>query len=295
MAKVDDTTQLDIANKLSLGVLSTNNDKNYFEETLAWSIQLTSTDVYSEAVALAFNPTQADDNVTAEPSILEKFTNYEIDEVPASNGQGYAAYAVPGNTTSTRQLDWLSPQKFGPGYAATLRQQDNTVINLTDGAFQIDYKNGLVRFDPNFRPADLSYSLPLKLTVYRYVGQRGAGASLTVTETDLSPSIPAVKELRFQPGTVSDLGSGVVEIDNAGAGGGGDVIVVEAFNVTGPTLAFTLAQSPDDATKVFLLGNGISYSEVEGHITVVGALVTWQAIDFTDFDTSDEVVITYTV
>lgn len=296
MAKVDETTQLDISNKISLGVLSTSNDKNYFEEIFGWDVQLVTNDIYAQTVPYAANPTSADANVTANPTIIQKVTTYRVDQIPGSNGQGYSSYQVPGLTTSARLTDWLNPQKFGPGYAATLTQWDDTPINLTDGAFQIDYKNGLVRFDPNYRPIDLGYATPLKATFYRYIGERATSAgSITVTETDLNPSVSEVTEIRFQPGTVTDLGGGVVEIANSGAVVAGDTIVVENFTIFSPTISFNLAQAPADSTKVFLLGNGVAYSTLEGHITVVGNVVTWQAIDFTTFDAQDEIIIKYTV
>ena len=251
MAKLDQTTQLDITNKMSLGVVSTTNDRNYFEEAFAWSPQLIGSDIYSETVPTAADPTAADNAVSANPTILEKLTDYFIDELPGSNGEGYSAYATPGNTTTTRLVDWLTPQKFGNGYAVTLKQQDDTPIALTDGAFQVDYRNGIIRFDPNFRPADLGYSLPLKLTTYRYIG-----AKVTKRET----------------------------------------LEVEAFTVAGPAeTQFILAQTPIDVTKLFLLGNGIAYSQLAGHVSVVGTTVTWLALEFPSFDPSDEVVITYTV
>jgi hypothetical protein len=280
-------------------VASTTNDRNYFEESFPWSPQLVGDDIYSETVPAAADPTAADNNVTSNPTILQKLTDFPMDEMPGSNGQGYSTYDTPGNTTTARLIDWLTPQKFGNGYAVSLKQQDDTPIALTDGAFQVDYRNGIVRFDPNFRPADLGYSLPLKLTAYRYIGDRisnGGASTLTVTEVDLSPSIPNVSELRFQNSTVTDLGSGIVEVDNSAAGGGGEVLVVQAFNVVGPAVTqFTLSQTPGDANKVFLIGNGLAYAKLAGHISVVGTLVTWLGVEFASFDPSDEVVITYTV
>ncbi len=78
-------------------------------------------------------------------------------------------------------------------------------------------------------------------------------------------------------------------------GAGGNTVVVEGFIVAGPTTTFTLATPPESVSKVFLVGNGISYYQVAGHLTVVGTLVTWQGIAFTSFDASDEVVVSYTV
>jgi len=282
---------------MSLGVLSSTNDRNYFEESFEWVPQVVSSDVYAETVPAAATPIEADANVAANPTILQKLNGYTLDEIPGSNGQGYSTYTTPGNTSTPRLIDWLSPQKFGNGYAFTLVEQDDTPIALTDGAYQVDYKNGIIRFDPNFRPADLGYSLPLKLTAYRYIGSTIADATstLVITETDLDPSISNVSEIRFQPGSVTSLGGGVVEIDTS-AGVSGDVFRYEAFTVTTPGVTqFTLAQAPSDVTKTILTSNGIAYHQKNGHLSIAGALVTWLSLAFPYFDTQDSVVITYTV
>jgi len=173
MAKVDQTTQLDVSNKQTLGVTSTTNARNYFEEPFGYSSLTLAGQIFAQDVFVANTPAEADTNVGLQPAIIQKLTDYLMDEVPGSNGEAYTTYQTPGNPVSTRLADWFTPQIFGFGYAATLKQNDNTVINLTDGAFQIDYTNGVVRFDPANRPSDLSYSLPLKLTVYRYIGVKG--------------------------------------------------------------------------------------------------------------------------
>ena len=170
MAQVNNATILDISNKMSLSVTSTTNTKNYFEEPFRWRPQLNSTDVLVEFVPQADTPSEADANVIAHPSVLEKLVDYEVTEIPASNGQGYALYASAGDPTSAKLNNFLTPQIFGNGYAFTLKQADDTVINLTDGAYQFDYANGVIRFDPDNRPVDLGYALPMKLTVYRYIG-----------------------------------------------------------------------------------------------------------------------------
>jgi len=176
MAKPSDATQLDVANKQSIGVASTTNDRNYFEEPFGFIRLVRGADIYSQTVNPAANPTAADNNLTVQPGVVAKLTTYQMDEIPGSNGEAYGTYSTPGNTTSDRIVDWLVPQVFGFGYAASLTQFDNTPIALTDGAFQIDYTNGLVRFDPLNRPIDLGYALPLKITAYRYIGLKGVAS-----------------------------------------------------------------------------------------------------------------------
>ena len=178
MAKPSDATQLDVANKQSIGVTSTSNNRNYFEEPFEYINLVLSSQVVAQDVLPANTPGEADTNVTLQPNLIDKLTDYQMDEVPGSNGEAYTTYATPGDTNSDRLFDWLLPQVFGNGYALTLKQNDDTVINLTDGAFQVDYTNGVVRFDPANRPVDLSYALPLKITVYRYIGIKGVVTSV---------------------------------------------------------------------------------------------------------------------
>ena len=170
MAKINQETNLDLTNKMSLGVASTTNDKNYFEETLQWLPSLDKRDIFAEIVPSADNPTSADLVVTNNPSLVSKLTDYILDEIPSSNGQGYSAYDTPGNTNSTRLSNMISPQKFGNGYAFILKDNSNTIIPLTLGSYQFDYKNGILRFSNGSIPADLGWATPLKLTCYRYIG-----------------------------------------------------------------------------------------------------------------------------
>lgn len=195
MAKPSDATQLDVANKQSLGVASSTNSRNYFEEPFGFTRLVLSGDVYAQSVLAASNPAAADANVIVQPGVIAKLTDYQMDEIPGSAGEAYSTYTTPGNTSTARLIDWLTPQVFGFGYAIGLKQQDDTVINLTDGAFQVDYTNGIVRFDPLFRPADLSYTLPLKITLYRYIGTRGPSGSVGGTSTIVRQYSPGVSLL----------------------------------------------------------------------------------------------------
>lgn len=191
MAKLSDAANLDIVNKLSLGVASSNTDKNYFEESYPWLPTVTADDIWAETVPTADTPTEADTNASDPAGIVEKLTSYVMDEIPLSVGQGWSIYDTPGDTSSTRLIDWLNPAQFGAGYSALLYENDNTSIALTDGKFQIDYKNGIVRFDESYTPSDLGYATPLKITLYRYSGTKGvtsgSGTSFTPHQHFLTP------------------------------------------------------------------------------------------------------------
>tara|TARA_R100001244_G_scaffold25113_2_gene25387 strand:+ start:54342 stop:55931 length:1590 start_codon:yes stop_codon:yes gene_type:complete len=176
MAKLSDEAQLDIANKVTLGVLSSNTDRNYFEEAFPWLPTVVASDIWAETVPMAATQAAADANTVGTDAVVEKLDVVSLDEVPLSNGQGYSYYEVPGTPDpNTRVFDWLSPQQFGAGYSFQLFENDNTPVPQTAGRYQLDYKNGVVRFDESFTPDDLGLSTPLKLTVYRYFGTKGGG------------------------------------------------------------------------------------------------------------------------
>ena len=180
MAKLSDAARLDVANKLALGIASTNTDKNYFEEEFPWSPTVLASEIWADDVPFAATPLEADDVAagltTDAPTspVVEKLTLATMDEIPLSNGQGWTLYDIAGiPDPATRILDWLNPQSFGPGYFIALFENDDTPIALTDGRYQIDNKNGVVRFDEGFTPADLGLLTPLKVTLYRYDGRKG--------------------------------------------------------------------------------------------------------------------------
>ena len=63
MAKLSDEAQLDVANKLTLGIVSTNTDKNYFEEDFAWSPTVLASEIWADEIPFATTQAEADDVV----------------------------------------------------------------------------------------------------------------------------------------------------------------------------------------------------------------------------------------
>jgi len=184
MAKLENGTVLDITNKLGLGVGSTASLRNYFEETQPWFPQVEAKDVFAEDVLYAVDTTAADANVVATPTIIQKITTYQMDMIPASNNEGFACYATPGDTNSAVLRNFLVGAKFGAGYTFALEDATATPIALTDGQYQFSPSNGILRFDTVATPVILGYTLPLRLTAYRYIGDMvsdllGTGGSST--------------------------------------------------------------------------------------------------------------------
>lgn len=181
MAKLGDDAQLDVANKLTLGIASTNTGKNYFEENFAWEPTVLASAIWSNDIPYANTEAEADAvvlGVTGTDPLVEKLIQYAMDEIPLSNEQGWAIYEVPGTPDPDfRLVDWLNPAQFGPGYFFSLYENNGTPIALTDSRYQVDCKNGIVRFDEGFTPADLGLLTPLRITLYRYVGPKGVVTS----------------------------------------------------------------------------------------------------------------------
>ena len=245
MAKLNSTTIQDVTNKMSLSVSSSTNDKNYFEELYNWSPQMAGEDIFAETVPHADNPSEADTNVTNNPTILEKLVDYDLTELPASNGQGFGIFATPGDTSSERYKHFILPQKYGNGYGFTLKDSSGTVIPLTSGSYQFDYNNGILRFNDSNTPSSMGWSTPLKITVYRYIGQTfsGGGTSnsfrppVTLLDsvnnskiTDTSTQIDGV--------TVSD--GDTVLFTNLTGGEVGDNNKVFTASVSGTSITWTL-------------------------------------------------------
>lgn len=181
MAKLNTTTILDVVNKIAVGVSSSSNLKNYFEEDFEWKPQLELQDIFAETVPNAGNPSTADLNVTNNPTIIEKLDQVEMNPIFGSNGEAYAVYTIPGDNTSLKLDNFLKPQKYGVGYALRLFQNSGgfpgSEIFLTDGAFQFDYATGVMRFNDSNRPQDEGWTSsggPLFITIYRYIGLTGA-------------------------------------------------------------------------------------------------------------------------
>lgn len=171
MAKLSDVTKLDIANKLSIGIVSTNTDKNYFEEQFAWHPIVVAKEIWADEVPIARTQSDADIIASSTGGVVQKFDMVTLEEAPLSNGQGWVLY--DSTTDKNRIIDWINPHHFGDGYFPQLFENDGTPISITDSRYQIDAKNGIVRFEEGFTPNDLGMLTPLLLTVYVYVGRKG--------------------------------------------------------------------------------------------------------------------------
>lgn len=280
MAELGDNAKLDIANKLSLAITSSNTDKNYFEEPFPWLPTVRLEEVFAEDVPFAADPTAADSAVASNPTIIEKRTMYLLDEIPLSNGQGWAAYTTPGDTTSTRLINWLNPQLFGDGYFFSLFENDSTPVNLTDGRFQVDSKNGIVRFDEGFTPTDLGLSTPIRLTFYRYIGD-------TAADTGLGGAVGPT-------GPTGATGAGTIDFVE-------DILMAENITATdGDTvLASTLSIGTDDPESVSLYLNKLY--QVQGQdYSLSGTnnqIITWLIGSGTavELDASDVLVAKYAI
>ncbi len=243
MAKLNSTTIQDVTNKMSLGVGSTTNDKNYFEELYSWIPQLDKRDIFAEIVPTAANSSEADTNVANNPTMISKLTDYQLDELPASNGQGYSCFTIPGNTSSTRLKNFLTPQKYGNGYGFILKDSTSAVIPLTSGSYQFDYQNGIFRFNEGNTPADMGWTTPLTVTAYRYIG------TMLVDEV-----AAASADSWRQPATYIDTTSLI--FDNGAAP------IVDGFAlVDGDTVLFTALTAPADNNRFYIV-SGIGTAAV---------------------------------
>lgn len=106
--------------------------------------------------------------------------------------------------------------------------------------------------------ADTMY-VCLDATVGAAVWKLATGGGVTVKEVDGTPSVANVTEIRVTNGTLTDVGSGVVEIATGGGGGGGSSIERVAGTIVYDSGVLTSAASFDTGTISL---TGYDYCEV---------------------------------
>ena len=256
MAKLNTTTIQDITLKMALGVNSSVNSKNYFEETDQWTPQLDLSNIFAQTIPVAANPAAADANVTANPTMLVKLTNYVMDMIPASNGEGYGLYTTPGDTNSVRLTNFVLPQKYGNGYAFSL-EENGTPVALTAGSYVFNYGTGVLRFNDLHTPATMGWT-NLTITVYRYIGN-------LLSDITLGGGASAADSWR-QPATVLDI------TNTSLTGWLVNPIVDGETLVDGDIVLFTNLTAPAENNRKYTWDNtGLTFTLVEDGQNIDGS------------------------
>jgi len=136
-------------------------------------------DVWADNVPYCATETDADNFVSANPTVAKKYTQHSLTEVPGSNGQAW--YLDDGGTW---MRPWIAPTDVphpttnapSYGFEAKLYDSSGNLIPLTVGVWLIDYYAGIVRFQEGYTPSDMGWGTP-KITCYVYTGNTLENAS----------------------------------------------------------------------------------------------------------------------
>ena len=215
MAELTQIEKINITFKTIFGIqgLSNTDDTKglqWYEEQYGWRPFIVNDDIFMQQVPHAATPAEADANEAANPSIIQK-QDIKMSLVVGTNGRGWIALQVHDDFDSPVLADWLMPQLFGHGYALRLFQDDGTgtapgqEITTTEGAWIPSYKLGFIILGEDSSAAEMGWTAPLWVRVYRYVGLKGVGgASAGVTLDDA-----------YSAGNTIDANAGPVVINSS--------------------------------------------------------------------------------
>ena len=182
MAELTQIEKIELAFKRVFGIQGLSNTEDtkglkWYEELYGWKPFILNDEIWMETVPQAADPSTADTNVIANPTIIEK-VDIKLSLVVGTNGRGWVAYQTY-NTPGTILADWLIPQLFGFGYAMRLFQDDGsgtavgTEITTTEGAWIPSYKLGFIGLGEDSSASEMGWTAPLWARVYRYIGPNG--------------------------------------------------------------------------------------------------------------------------
>ena len=120
-------------------------------------------------------------------------------------------------------LVWVLPFEDGTNNQVLATDGSGTLSFIDGSGFTFDFSDGANSFSVDsgdtitFSSSDGSVTIDCSTTdTIDLTASGGGGSSLTVTEQDGSPSVSSVNTIKFNNGTVTNDGSGVVSISNGG-------------------------------------------------------------------------------
>jgi hypothetical protein len=205
---INDQYKIDLAyKKLGYGVQSTSTTKNGFEEARISPIPTYDSDIWAEASSIPA--------IAAEvPNLISKVTLEVLtDDVTVANHIVFLS----------SYKDFI-PTSFGSTYVIEVYDSNNNRLSQSSTNFFFDYTSGTLIF-PEGAGSYNGYSLPFKITGYRYIGIKGldpvaslpdktgnAGKFLAVTSDETAfeyKNVGGNKDIVFMVG--DDLLPGVQE------------------------------------------------------------------------------------
>lgn len=244
MANFSVNERINLAYKLVFGIQGTSNTddalgRNWYEELYPWTPLLESEDVFIENVPEAAAG-QGSTVAAANPTIIQE-VDIKLTKKTGYNGRVWAAHSTYNDEDSALLDKFLLPQKFGQGYTARFYQDDGagnkgSEFLTTEGAWVFAYGMGFLLLADNYTTSDLSWTEPIHLVGFRYIGQTVAniaGSAITLdgaysngnsididsgpVTLDATPDVNAYAPLRMidlASAPTSDLTAGDVAIVN---------------------------------------------------------------------------------
>lgn len=154
----------------SLSKVMTNQDQYPFESKYKSAHTVTAKEVLISDITYCATREEADAFVINNSSVT-KYDQYELSEVPGSNGQSWyindnkfirpliSPVDIPDEITNLPSI----------GFQITLYKNDGTYISPTSGVWFVDYYAGIIHFEEGYTPLDMGYGIP-KITAYAYSG-----------------------------------------------------------------------------------------------------------------------------
>ncbi|RKZ24563.1 hypothetical protein DRQ26_07290 [bacterium] len=99
-----------------------------------------------------------------------------LTEDVTTNGLAWFARTIYANHFSNTIGNFIQPQLFGNGYSVRLYQNNGQEVYTTEGAWIFNWQKGLLLLAAGHTANDESYTKPLYIEAFTYVGNFGAGA-----------------------------------------------------------------------------------------------------------------------
>lgn len=223
MAEFQEIEKINLALKSIFGIQGLWNPNpphgfHWSQEEYAYQSWTLNDEIIMSTVPPASDYAAAQVVAAANPTMMEE-VELKLSVVPGTNGRAWAAFKTYNNKNSGTDNDWLQPQTFGRGYALRLYQDNGThndaiptsgapgtEILTTDGAWMPNYKMGFIILGDQFTAPSMSWTTPLWVRVFRYIGPKGVtGSSANVSLDDA-----------YNNGNVIDVDDGPVTFDADG-------------------------------------------------------------------------------
>jgi hypothetical protein len=281
---ISDTLKIDKAWKFVQGIGLSSPGKEFYEEDSADSgFTLHGDDIYVNDIP------STPPGVSS--TIVEVVTDFVlINDISVPGNLSWYA-STDGSTLeqmrATRQADWIPP-RFGQGYTVVLKDNTGQQIFTTDPInWVFDYKTGILvcESDP-----DVSYTFPLKLTGYRYIGERLTGIGGTAAWIDIedvgdyftSDNVEdALQELGLGlDNTNTNLSNHLSDVDDAHDASAISVLD-SGDNYTGTNVEDVLTEIATSIGAIVLEAANVSVADVGGYFvgTDVEAVLAELAVE----------------